>query len=152
MLRGCARCGQSITAGQGRWQGGPGLPRVQAGREVKVAQSCPALCDPMDYRVHGTLQARILEWVGFPFSRGSSQPRHRTQVSLLHYRQILYQLSHKGSPRKLEWVAYPFSSGSSSSSCKLNRSIIKSFPKMVSKMDFKSKQVSWYQINLRMAI
>ena len=36
---------------------------------------------PMDYRVHGILQARILEWVIFPFSRGSSQPRNRTQVS-----------------------------------------------------------------------
>ena len=49
--------------------------------EVKVAQSCPALWDPMDYRVHGILQARILEWVAVPFSRGSSQPRDRTQVS-----------------------------------------------------------------------
>ena len=49
--------------------------------EVKVAQSCPTLCDPMDYTVHGILQARILEWVAFPFSRGSSQPRDRTQVS-----------------------------------------------------------------------
>ena len=41
--------------------------------EVKVAQPCPTLCDPMDYT--GLLQARILEWVAFPFSRGSSQPR-----------------------------------------------------------------------------
>ena len=48
---------------------------------VKVAQSCPALCDPMYYTVHGILQARILEWVAFPFSRGSSQPRDQTQVS-----------------------------------------------------------------------
>ena len=35
----------------------------------------------MDYAVHGILQDRILEWVTFPFSRGSSQPRDRTQVS-----------------------------------------------------------------------
>ena len=49
--------------------------------ELKVAQSCPTLCDLMDYTVHGILQARILEWVAFPFSRGSSQPRDRTQVS-----------------------------------------------------------------------
>ena len=48
---------------------------------VKVAQSCPTLCDSMDYRVHGILQATILEWVAFSFSRGSSQPRDRTQVS-----------------------------------------------------------------------
>ena len=39
------------------------------------------LCDPMDYTVHGILHARILEWVPFPFSRGPSQPRDRTQVS-----------------------------------------------------------------------
>ena len=49
--------------------------------KAKVAQSRPTLCDPMDYTVHGILQARILEWVAFPFSRGSSQPRDRTQVS-----------------------------------------------------------------------
>ena len=49
--------------------------------EMKVAQLCLTLCDPMDYTVHGILQARILEWVAFPFSRGSSQPRDQTQVS-----------------------------------------------------------------------
>ena len=38
--------------------------------KVKVAQSCPTLCDPMDYTAHGILQARILEWVAIPFSRG----------------------------------------------------------------------------------
>ena len=41
---------------------------------MKVAQSCPTLCDPMDYIVHGILQARILEWVAVLFSRVSSQP------------------------------------------------------------------------------
>ena len=49
--------------------------------EVKVAQSCLTLCDPIDYTIHGILEARILEWVAFPFSRGSSQPRDQTQVS-----------------------------------------------------------------------
>ena len=49
--------------------------------KVKVAHSCPTLCNPMDCIVHGILQVRILEWVAFPFSRGSSQPRYRTQVS-----------------------------------------------------------------------
>ena len=43
--------------------------------KVKVIQSCPILCNPIDYTVHGILKARILEWVAFPFSRGSSQPR-----------------------------------------------------------------------------
>ena len=46
-------------------------------------QLCPTLCDPMAYIVHGILWARILEWVAFPFSRGSSQPRKRTQVSCI---------------------------------------------------------------------
>ena len=49
--------------------------------EVKIAQLCPTLCDSMDYKAHGILQARILEWVAVPFSRGSSQPKDRTQVS-----------------------------------------------------------------------
>ena len=57
--------------------------------EVKwseVAQSCPTLCDPMDYSltgssVHGILQARILEWVATSFSRGSSLPKYQTWVS-----------------------------------------------------------------------
>ena len=49
--------------------------------KVKVAQSCLTLYNPMDYTVHRILQARILEWVAFPFSRGSSQPRDQTQVS-----------------------------------------------------------------------
>ena len=74
---------------------GPGVERLQScgcGRcelafvcketvKVKVAQSCPTLCNPMDYTVYGILQARILEWVAVPFSRGSSQPRGGTHVS-----------------------------------------------------------------------
>ena len=48
---------------------------------VKVAPSRLTLCNPMDYTVHGILQARILEWVAIPFSRGSCQPRDWTQVS-----------------------------------------------------------------------
>ena len=54
--------------------------------EVLIAQLCLTLCDPMDCSllgssVHGILQARILEWVAIPFSRGSSQPKDWTQVS-----------------------------------------------------------------------
>ena len=67
--------------------------------KVNVTQSCPTLWDPMDYTVHGILQARILDWVAFPFSRGFSNR------SLPHCRCILYQLSHKEIPRILEWVA-----------------------------------------------
>ena len=65
------------------------LPTV-ADKVVKVTQSCPTLCDPMDYTVHGILQARLLEWVAFPFSRGSSQ------VSCIAG-GFFYQLSHEGS-------------------------------------------------------
>ena len=58
---------------------------------MKVAQSCPTLCDPMDSAVHGILQARLLEWVAFLFFRGSSQPRF--EPGFPHGRQILYHLS-----------------------------------------------------------
>ena len=56
--------------------------------KVLVAQSCPTLCDPVGYSlpgssVHGVLQARILEWVAIPLSKGSSRPRDRTQVSCI---------------------------------------------------------------------
>ena len=40
-------------------------------------------CDPMDYTVHGILQARILEWIAVPFSRGSSQHRDGIQVACI---------------------------------------------------------------------
>ena len=48
---------------------------------MKVFQSCLTLCNPMDYMVHGILQARTLERVAIPFFRGSSQPKDQTQVS-----------------------------------------------------------------------
>ena len=77
---------------------------------MKVAQSCPTLCDPMDYTVHGILQVRILYWVNF---LQGIFPTQGSNPGLRHCRQILYQLNHNESPRILEWVAYPFSSGSS---------------------------------------
>ena len=55
--------------------------RAWCWNEVKVTQSCPTLCDPVDCTVHGILQARILEWVAIRSCRGSSQPRDQTQVS-----------------------------------------------------------------------
>ena len=63
--------------------------------KAKVAQLCLTLCDPIDYTVHGILQARVLEWVAFPFSRGSSQSRDQTQVSHTAGR---FFTNHKGSP------------------------------------------------------
>ena len=56
--------------------------------KVKVSQSCLTLCDPIDYTVHGILQARILEWVALPFSRGSSQPRNLARVSCIASRCV----------------------------------------------------------------
>ena len=56
--------------------------------EGEVVQSCPTLCDPMDFLVHGILQARILEWIAISFSRGSSQPRDQTQVSRIGGRRF----------------------------------------------------------------
>ena len=83
---------------------------------VKLAQLCPTSCDSMDCNlpgssVHRILQARILEWVAFPFSKRSSQPRDRTQVS--HITGGFFTTSHQGSTRILVWEAYPFSRGSS---------------------------------------
>ena len=73
--------------------------------KVLAAQSCLILWDPLDCSppgspVHGISQARILEWVAIPFSRGSSPPRDQTHLSCIFCtgRQILYTLSHQGSP------------------------------------------------------
>ena len=67
-----------------------------------VAQSCPTLCYPMyccpsGSSVRGDSLARILEWVTMPSSSEPSQPKDQTQV-YLQWGQILYQLSHQGSP------------------------------------------------------
>ena len=51
--------------------------------KLKIAQSCLNLCNPVDYMVHEILQPRILDWVAIPFSRKSSQPKDRTQVSCI---------------------------------------------------------------------
>ena len=62
-------------------QPGKATSKTEMKAKVKITQLCPTLHDPMNYIVPGILQARILEWVAFPFSRGYSQPRDRTQVS-----------------------------------------------------------------------
>ena len=64
---------------------------------VLVAQSCLTLCDPMDCSlpgssVYGILQARILEWIAIPFSRGSSRPRDQTLGSALQAHSLLSEL------------------------------------------------------------
>ena len=67
------------------------MPKVKE----KVAQLCPALCDPMDYTVHGILQARILEWVAYPFASRSSRPRNQTGVSTLQVDSLPAELPGK---------------------------------------------------------
>ena len=69
---------------------------------AKSLQLCPTLCDPMDYSpsgssVHGILQARMLEWVAISSSRGIFLSQG-SNSGLPHCRQILYCLSHQGSP------------------------------------------------------
>ena len=104
--------------------------------ESEVAQSCPTPSDPMDCSLpgsstHGIFQARVLEWGAIAFSNsqwnsagqntGVSSlfhlqgifPTQESKSGLLYCRQILYQLSQKGSSRILEWLLYSFSSRSS---------------------------------------
>ena len=71
--------------------------------KVKVAQSCPTLCDPMDYTVHGILQARTLKWAAFPFSRGSSWPRNWAGASCTADRFFTSELSGKPLADHLSW-------------------------------------------------
>ena len=71
---------------------------------AKLLQLCLTLCNPMDCTltgssIHGILQARILEWVAIPFSRGIF-PTQGSNLRLLHCKQILYHLSQQGSPSR----------------------------------------------------
>ena len=82
-----------------------------------VAQSCPSLCHPMDcslpgFSVLGDSPGKNTG-VGCHALLQGAFPTQGSNSSLPHWRQILYQLSHQGSPRILKWVAYPFSRGSS---------------------------------------
>ena len=75
----------------------------------------------MDYTIHGILQARILEWVAFPFSRGSSllQGTQELNQGLLHCRQILYQLSYQDASLNFgPWNEFCLSSSKSTKPCK----------------------------------
>ena len=79
--------------------------------QQNIGKSCSTLCNPMDYspwnspgQNTGLGSLLLLKWFF---------PTQRLNPGLPHCRLILYQLSHKGSPRILEWEAYPFSRGSS---------------------------------------
>ena len=77
--------------------------------KVKVTQSCPILCNPMN---PWNSLGQNTGVGGLSLLQGIF-PAQGLNPGLLHCGQILYQLSYKGSPRVLAWVAYPFSSGSS---------------------------------------
>ena len=83
---------------------------------LRCAQVCLTLCDPVNCSppgssVHGSLQARVLEWAATPSSRGSSPPRDQTQVS--HIAGSFFTPEPPGKPDDMGWVACPFSSRSS---------------------------------------
>ena len=72
---------------------------------AKLLQSCQTLCDTMDCSLagsslHGILEARILEWVAVPSSRGSSHHKDRIHSSYIFciVRRVLYHYCHLGSP------------------------------------------------------
>ena len=81
-----------------------------------IAQSCPTLYDPINYRsgssVHGILQVKNMGVACHALLQGIF-PTQGSNPCLPHCRQILYHLSHQGSPSILEWVTYPFFRGSS---------------------------------------
>ena len=68
---------------------------------VTVSLLCPTLCDPMGYTARGILQARILEWVAVPFSRGSSQHRGQTQAS-----RVAGRFFTNWATREAQWLTY----------------------------------------------
>ena len=82
-----------------------------------LSQLCPTLCDPMDcsppgFSIHGDSPYKNTG-VGCQVLLQGIFPSQGLNPGLPHCRQILYHLSHQGSPWILEWVAYPFSRGSS---------------------------------------
>ena len=83
-------------------------------RKVKVAQSCPTLCDPMDYIVPGILQARILQ-ARLPCPSPGDLPNPGIEPRSPALQADSLPAEPQKSPRILEWLAYPVSSGSSQS-------------------------------------
>ena len=96
------------------WMSDPQNPWTQW-KKNEVAQLCPTLCDPMDhslpsFSVHGVFQARILEWVAISFSRGSSPPRDRTQVSSIAGRCFTLWATREA-PNTVKWLFYTLNLG-----------------------------------------
>ena len=107
----CPRAPFSVVRGILKFTGWVKFPKHPSSHSpskcvcAELLQSCPTLCNSMDCSppgcsVHGILQARILEWVAMPSSRGPSQPRDRIYLSHVSCmgRQILCHWHHLGSP------------------------------------------------------
>ena len=106
-LRAWVRSGEKDVGRAGAKESGPRWSQGEVATCVraKSLRSCPTLCDPVDQSppgssVHGILQARILQWVTMPSSRGSSRPRDRTHslLGLLHWQEGSLPLSPPGKP------------------------------------------------------
>ena len=80
--------------------------------KVRVTKSCPTLCDPMGLYSPRNSLGQNTGMGNLSLLQGIF-PTQGLKPGMPHCRWILYQLSHKGSPRILQWVAYPFCSGSS---------------------------------------
>ena len=63
--------------------------------KVKVAQSCPSLCNPIDYTVHGILQAKTVEWAAVPSSRDLPNPGIEPRSPVLQAGSLLAEPSGK---------------------------------------------------------
>ena len=76
------------------------------GKCIESHSVISTLCNPMDYTVHGILQARILEWVACPFSSGSSQPRNRTGIVTPALQAVSLPAEPPGNPhsRQEHWL------------------------------------------------
>ena len=86
----------------------PCISQLMTGK-VTIVQSCSSLLRPpwtVASSVHGILQARILEWVAIPFSRGSSWPRDRTQVSCIAGRFITVQATREANIPGKRWTYF----------------------------------------------
>ena len=93
----------ATVLGLGFWE----IPCISPIKRSEVAQSCLTVCDPVDcslpgFSVHGILQARILEWVNFSFSRGSSQPTDQTWASHIGGRRSRQAQERSAYP---EWIS-----------------------------------------------
>ena len=85
--------------------------KLPCSEKVKVAQSCPTPCDPMDYTVHGILQARIPNWV--PFSSPGDLPNPVIEPRPPKLQADSLPAEPPGKTKNTEVGTYPFSSGSS---------------------------------------